>query len=137
MTTTRVSFLSALARTTVAIAVTLPFSTLSAQPSSGAAPSAPAPRVGAARKVLNLEDYGRWNRINAASISNDGKWTTFTYTPNDGEPTLHVKSLDGDKVYSTSLGTAGGGAGRAGGGGGRGGGGGNAPQFSNDSRWIT
>ena len=40
-------------------------------------------------------------------------------------------------MYSTSLGTAGGGAGRAGGGGGRGGGGGNAPQFSNDSRWIT
>ncbi len=139
MTTTRVSFLPAIARIYIAIAVVaLPFPMLSAQPSSGAAPSATAPKSGAARKVLNLEDYGRWNRINSASISNDGKWTTYTYAPNDGEPTLHVKSVDGDKVYSMSLGTAGGGAGRAGGGGGRGGaGGGNAPQFSDNSRWIT
>jgi dipeptidyl aminopeptidase/acylaminoacyl peptidase len=136
MPITRVSFPSA-ARIAVAIAaVTLPFATLSAQPASGTASTTSSSNT-RARKVLNLEDYGRWNRINAATISNDGKWTTFTYAPNEGEPTLHVKSLDGDKTYTTSLGTAGGGAGRAGGGGGRGGGGGNAPQFSNDSRWIT
>ena len=89
------------------------------------------------KKVLNLEDYGRWNRINAPAVSNDGKWMTYTVTPNDGEPTLHVKSLDGDKDYTTSLGTAGGGAGRAGGAAGRGGGGGGAPVFSPDSRWIA
>ncbi|MBL0171951.1 MAG: S9 family peptidase [Gemmatimonadaceae bacterium] len=139
MFTIRVPLLRAVAGLVATVAVLLPHSRLSAQPSSGKAAAAPSANGagGTARKVLNLEDYGRWNRINAASISNDGKWTTFTYTPNDGEPTLHVKSLDGDKVYSMSLGTAGGGAGRAGGGGGRGGGGGNAPQFSNDSRWIT
>ena len=138
MTTTRVSFPSAVARITVAIAaVALPFAMLSAQPGSGAAPTRAASASTRERKVLNIEDYGRWNRINAAAISSDGKWTTFTYTPNEGEPTLHVKALDGDKVYSTSLGTAPGGGGRAGGGGGRGGGAGNAPQFSSDSRWIT
>ncbi len=118
-----------------------PNAAVSAQPSAGGAATAQASRSaggnGSARKVLTLEDYGRWNRISSTAISNDGKWATFTYAPNDGEPTVHVKALDSDKTYSTSLGTAGGGAGRAGGGGGRGGGGGNAPQFSSDSRWIT
>jgi dipeptidyl aminopeptidase/acylaminoacyl peptidase len=109
---------------------------VAAQPSSPTTSSAPNRSASAARKVLTLDDYGRWNRINSAAISNDGKWATFTYAPNDGEPTLHVKALDTDKTYSTSLGTAGGGAGR-GGAGGRGGGGGNAPQFSPDSRLIT
>ena len=88
------------------------------------------------KKVLNLEDYGRWSRINSAAISPNGKWGTFTYAPNEGEPTLHVKALDGDKDYTVSLGTAGG-AGRAGGAAGRGGGGGNAPMFSDDSKFIA
>src|SRR5262245_1972574 len=84
-------------------------------------------------KVLNLEDYGRWNRITNSAISSDGKWVTFTYSPNEGEPVLHVKALDGDKDYTTSLG-GGAGGGRAGGGGRGGGGGGNTPQFSDDAR---
>ena len=112
---------------------------LAAQQRPDAAPTQSAPaasRGSSARKVLTLDDYGRWNRINAAAISNDGKWATFTYAPNEGEPTLLVTSLDSEKRYTTSLGTVGGGAGRAGGGGGRGGGGG-APQFSSDSRWIA
>ncbi|MCC6245815.1 MAG: S9 family peptidase [Gemmatimonadaceae bacterium] len=113
----------------------LPFASAVAQqrPTSSSASNS---GTSAARKALTLDDYGRWNRINAAAISNDGKWATFTYAPNEGEPTLHVKALDGDKTYSSSLGTAGGGAGRAGGAGGRGGGG-NAPQFSHDSRWLA
>jgi len=133
-----VSISSAVRVSLALAAIAVPLSRVSAQPSAGtAATPLSMTRDGSARKVLSLEDYGRWNRINSTAISNDGKWATFTYSPNDGEPTLHVKALDGDKTYSTSLGTAGGGAGRAGGGGGRGGGGGNAPQFSADSRWIT
>ena len=91
------------------------------------------------KKVLNLEDYGAWNRIGGTALSHDGKWMTFTYTPNEGgDPILHVKALDGDKDYTISLGAAAGGGGRAGGGGGRGGaGGGNAPSFSDDSRWAA
>ncbi len=88
-------------------------------------------------KVLNLEDYGRWNRITGTELSHDGRWMTFTYSPNEGEPLLHVKELDGTHDYTSSLG--GGRGGRAGGGGGRGGrgGGGGATQFSGDSHWIT
>ena len=142
MITTRVPLLPAIARLSVATAIlALPFASLSAQPNTGAAPVVSNPtaaKSGGARKVLNLDDYGAWNRINSSSISNDGKWMTFTYAPNDGDPTLHVKALDAEKTYSSSLGSAGAGRGGGAGGGGRGGAGsGNAPQFSDDSHWIT
>jgi hypothetical protein len=39
----------------------------------------------------NLEDYGRWNRITNSAISSDGKWVTFTYSPNEGDPVFHVR----------------------------------------------
>ncbi len=101
---------------------------------------APAARVADGSKILNLDDYARWNRIGGTAISADGKWMSYTLTPNEGgEPTLHVKALDGDKAYTVALGPAAGG-GAAGGRGGRGGaagGGGNSPQFSDDSRWFT
>lgn len=92
------------------------------------------------KRVLNLEEYGAWNRIGATALSHDGKWMTFSYTPNEGgDPVLHVKALDGDKDYTISLGAApGGGAGRGAAGGGRGGaGGGNGPSFSDDSHWAA
>ena len=82
-------------------------------------------------KVLNLEDYDRWNRIASTSISQDGRWLTFTYAPNEGEQMLHAKELDGEKEYKVSLGPAPAGAGRGGGGGN------NAPAFSDDSHWIA
>ena len=54
-----------------------------------------------ALKALNLDDYGGWNRIGTTALSRDGKWMTFTYTPNEGgDPVLHVKALDGDKDYT-------------------------------------
>lgn len=102
---------------------------------SGAPARASAPPNGT--KVLNLEDYGRWNRISGTSISNDGKWMTYVLTPNEGgSPTLHIKPIDGGDEIQVGLG-GGGGGGRGGRGGGRGGGGGGGPSFSDDSRWIT
>ena len=89
---------------------------------------APAPRP------LTLADYPKWARITSSSISADGKWVSYVSTPNDGDATLTVKQLDGDKVHTISLGSAPDGAGRGGGGGGAGGG---APQFSDDSRVIA
>jgi acetyl esterase/lipase len=87
------------------------------------------------KKVLTLADYGPWKRINATAISDDGAWMTYTYAPNDGDETLFVKQLDGDKLYTIPIGSAAGGGGR--GGGGRGGaGGGGAVQFSDNSHWI-
>jgi len=114
-----------------------PAGTLGATGRSPAATQQAATAAAAAdgSKVLNLEDYGRWNRISSTAISNDGRWMSYTLTPNEGDPTLYVKALDGDKTYTVPLGAAPGGAARGGGRGG--GGGGNAPQFSDDSRWAA
>ena len=67
-------------------------------------------------KVLTLEDYGSWNRIGAVAISPDGRWTTFSYDPNDGDATFHVRALDDEVVYTRTNGSA--------------------PEFSDDSRWL-
>src|SRR5262245_10798462 len=87
-------------------------------------------------KVLNLADYGRWNRITSTALSPDGKWMTYAYSPNEGDATLYVKLLDGDKSFTIPIGAAAGG-GRGGGGGGFGGGGDGGPTFSDDSRFVA
>ncbi len=99
------------------------------------APSNPQANPEGTRKVLTLADYGRWNRVTSTAMSPDGSWITYTYQPNTGDATLFVKQLDGDKVYTISMGSAGRGGG-AGGRGGPGGAGGGGAQFSDDSRWI-
>ncbi len=53
----------------------------------------------AAPKPITLEDYPKFKRTTGASISTDGKWMLYTLTPNEGDATLFVKALDGDKVY--------------------------------------
>lgn len=83
-------------------------------------------------KALNVGDYGRWNRVTSTAISNDGKWMSFAYTPNEGDATLHVKELDGTREHVVAIGGA-----DAGGRGGFGGGGGGGASFSDDSRWIV
>jgi dipeptidyl aminopeptidase/acylaminoacyl peptidase len=88
-----------------------------------------------ALKVLNLPDYGRWNRITSTSLSPDGKWTSYAYQPNEGDATLFVKQLDGDKVFTIPIGSAPAAGGDAAGGG-RGGAGGGV-QFSDDSRFVV
>ncbi len=86
-----------------------------------------------ALKVLNLPDYGRWNRITSTSLSPDGKWVSYAYQPNEGDATLFVKQLDGDKIFTIPIGSA---PAAAAGGGGGGAGGGAGAQFSDDSRFI-
>jgi len=86
-------------------------------------------------KVLNLADYGRWNRITGAAISPDGNWMTYTLQPNDGDATLYVKRLDGDKVYTANAGTPAT-AGRSDAGASFGAAAGNEPKFSDDSRFV-
>jgi dipeptidyl aminopeptidase/acylaminoacyl peptidase len=88
------------------------------------------------KKVLNVGDYGRWNRVTSTAISNDGKWMSYAYAPNEGDITLYVKQLDGTTIHTIPIGGAGAGGGR-GGGGGFGGGGGGGPTFSDDSKWIA
>ncbi len=82
-------------------------------------------------RVLTVAEYGRWNRVTSTAISNDGKWVSFAYTPNEGDVKLHVKELDGTREHVIQLGAQGTG--------GRGGFGGGAAgvTFSDDSRWIA
>jgi dienelactone hydrolase len=128
-------------RRVVAIAcIVAPIVGVHAQSNAGNASPASvgaAARDGDGKKPLNLEDYARWVRIGGTSISADGKWMTYTLTPNEGgSPTLHIKPIDGGNEITVSLGGGGaGGGGRGGRGGGGGGGGG--PSFSDDSKWIT
>jgi acetyl esterase/lipase len=96
------------------------------------AAQAPATNAANGKKVLTLADYGPWKRITGAAISDDGKWMTYTYAPNDGDDTLFVRQIDGEKLYTVPIGSSGGG----GRGGGRGGGGGGSVQFSDDGQWI-
>jgi dipeptidyl aminopeptidase/acylaminoacyl peptidase len=70
----------------------------------------------AAPKPIALEDYAKFKRITSSAISGDGKWMLYIVTPNDGDGTLYVKSLDGDKVYEVARGAN--------------------PAFSDDGRWV-
>lgn len=56
-------------------------------------------------KVLNLEDYPRWNSINSTGISENGVWVTYAYVPNEGDGTLFVKNLDDGTVHEIARGT--------------------------------
>ena len=125
--------------TPLVAALSAPWLAVSAQANGGSSRPA-APTTGGATdpikgKVLNLADYGRWNRITSTALSPDGRWMTYAYQPNEGDATLYVKQLDGDKIYTIPVGTEAAG-GRGGGGGGFGGGGATGPQFSDDSRWV-
>ena len=71
---------------------------------------APAP------KPIALDDYPKFKRIANVAISTDGKWMLHTVTPNEGDGTLVVKALDGDKVYDVPRGTG--------------------ASFSDNARWV-
>jgi len=80
------------------------------------APAAAADTTPEGLKVLNVEDYGRWKRVNSADLSHDGRWMTYAYNPNDGDDTLFVKGLERDTLYTIPRGAQ--------------------PSFSDDSRWV-
>ena len=50
-------------------------------------------------RPITLDDYPRFKRLGGASISTDGKWMLYTITPNEGDATLFIKSLDTDTVF--------------------------------------
>lgn len=72
---------------------------------------------GQTQKPLTLEDYAQWNRIRNTAISPDGGWMTYTYAPNEGDETLHIRKIDGDTLR-TSLN-------------------GKHVAFSSDSKWLA
>ena len=58
-----------------------------------------------APKPITLDDYAKFKRITNAAISTDGTWMLYMLTPNEGDGTLVVRSLDGDKTYDVPRGT--------------------------------
>lgn len=69
------------------------------------------------KKALSLEDYAQWNRIGNTSISPDGVWMTYAYSPNEGDATLHLRKIDGDTLRTVVNGKQ--------------------VAFSEDSKWVA
>ena len=85
-----------------------------------AAPPKPAASAAADPKTprpITLDDYPRFKRLANQAISTDGKWMLYTVTPNEGDGTLFVKSLDTTTSYEIPRGT-------------------NA-SFSDNARWVA
>ncbi|HET6681746.1 MAG TPA: prolyl oligopeptidase family serine peptidase [Gemmatimonadaceae bacterium] len=80
---------------------------------AGTAPSGAA----TARRALTLDDYGAWSRISSTALSPDGRWLTYTYDPNEGDATLHVRLLSDTTTFRANVGSN--------------------PQFSDDSRYAA
>src|SRR6187402_1338687 len=58
-----------------------------------------------APKPIALEDYARFKRLGGAALSSDGKWMAYTVTPNDGDGTLFVQSMDTATKHEVARGT--------------------------------
>ena len=76
--------------------------------------AAPAPST---PRPITLDDYPKFRRIAATAISNDGKWMHYTVTPNEGDGTLYVKSLDSETIHDIARGAN--------------------PAFSDEGRWVA
>ena len=68
-------------------------------------------------KVLTLDDYGPWKRLQAQTLSPDGEWLAWVQSPNEGDDSLFVKRIDGARVHAAGMGAA--------------------PSFSPDARWVA
>ena len=68
-------------------------------------------------KTLTLADYPRWSRITDVQLSDDGKWLSYGYTPNEGDGTLFVRDLTSSTLHRFPRGSA--------------------PVFSADSRFVA
>jgi dipeptidyl aminopeptidase/acylaminoacyl peptidase len=76
----------------------------------------------AEKKVLSMDDYGRWRTIGSQALSSDGRWVTWVYrftnvAQDDAKPELHLLDLEADKDTTIANATNG--------------------TFSPDGRWIA
>jgi dipeptidyl aminopeptidase/acylaminoacyl peptidase len=66
----------------------------------------------AEKKVLSMDDYGRWRTIGDQALSSDGRWVTWVYrftnvAQDDAKPELHLLDLEADKDTTIANGTNG------------------------------
>jgi dipeptidyl aminopeptidase/acylaminoacyl peptidase len=47
-------------------------------------------------RPLTLEDYGAWSRVTEVTLSPDGRWMSYAYSPNDGDAAFFLQELDGE-----------------------------------------
>lgn len=107
----------AAALSTAILSFALPATLLAQPPASAPTPAAQAATAAPHSKILGLADYGRWSRITGTALSADGKWVTYSYQPNDGDPTVHVRRLTDTLTYVVPVGAS--------------------ARFSDDSRWLA
>lgn len=62
--------------------------------------------VVAQKKPLDHSVYDSWKSIQQRSMSNDGKWTAFAITPQEGDNVVHVKTTDGKTSHTFERGTS-------------------------------
>lgn len=58
------------------------------------------------KKPLDHSVYDGWQSIGVKMISNDGKWTAYTVTPQEGDATLVVRSLENGREISVPRGVS-------------------------------
>ncbi|MDX1494419.1 MAG: hypothetical protein R3253_10195, partial [Longimicrobiales bacterium] len=56
------------------------------------------------KRALDHEDYARWNRIQSDELSRDGRWLAYRLVPGEGDATLVVRSLQGDRSLTLDRG---------------------------------
>lgn len=57
------------------------------------------------KKRLEHTDYEKWNSIGSQSISNDGKWISYSIRPGKGDATLKIREVATAKEYSVVRGS--------------------------------
>ena len=82
-----------------------------------------APEPADTKRPLGMADILAWKTINAAVVSNDGKWLAYRLAPTEGDSEVIVRQTAGEKEYRFGVGETGRGGGEI--------------LFSDDSRWVA
>ncbi|MFC1629512.1 hypothetical protein ACFL3H_10445, partial [Gemmatimonadota bacterium] len=69
------------------------------------------------KRPVGIEEYGRYRSISSVSISDDGEWTSYSYTRREADDSLHVSNSGTGKDYLIPLASG--------------------ARFSEDSRWVA
>lgn len=98
--------------------------------SGGFATSAPeGPRIAASagaavlpvpaqeKRVLTIDEYGRFRSVVSTAISPDGEWVSYGYRKREADDEFFIENLEDDRIFEIP---------RA-----------SNPQFSDDSRWVA
>ena len=62
---------------------------------------------GKLKRMLQREDYARWQVMTSEGFSNDGRWCSYSVRYESGLDTLFVKRTDGKKQHAFPKGTFG------------------------------